>query len=113
MAHARFRLPLLHRYVLSQFLLTLVVCLLAATTLFLVFDFFERLNTFFKEEASILEALSYSLYKIPFIVHVMTPVAVLVSTLISVGRLSQNSELTAMRACGVSIFWIAEPLLFV
>ena len=40
----------------------------------------------------------------------MTPVAVLVATLISVGRLSQSSEITAMRACGMSVFSLAKPL---
>ncbi|MCB0343722.1 MAG: LPS export ABC transporter permease LptG [Bdellovibrionales bacterium] len=102
---------IIHRYLLGQFLITLVLCLFAATSLFLIFDFFERSNEFFKRDATVFEALSYSLYKIPFIIHTMTPVAVLVSTLISVGRLSQNSEITAMRACGISLFWLCRPLI--
>ena len=101
----------LHRYILKQFLVTLAICLLASTSIFLVFDFFERINTFVKEDASIWLSLSYALYKIPFIINLMTPVAVLVSTLIAVGKLAQNSEITAMRACGVSLFWLSKPLL--
>lgn len=105
------KIKIIHRYILKQFLVTLLLCLFAATSLFLIFDFFERSNDFFKSDAEAFDALSYSLYKIPFIIHTMTPVAVLVSTLISVGRLAQNSEVTAMRACGISLFWLCRPLL--
>lgn len=106
------RLPVLHAYILKQFLVTFALCIFAATSLFLVFDFFERLNNFLKEGVAFYNGLLYLLYKIPIIIQLMTPVAVLVATLISVGRLSQHSEITAMRACGVSLFWLAQPLIW-
>lgn len=106
----RLRVPLLHSYLLQQFAVTLCVCLFASTSLFLVFDFFERINLFLREGVSFDKAVLYLLFKIPFIVHLMTPIAVLVSTLLTVGRLAQHSEITAMRACGVSLFWLAKPL---
>jgi len=100
-----------HRYILGQFLVTFTLCVLASTSLFLVFDFFERMRVFFREDSSPIQAITYILFKIPLIVHFMTPVAVLIATLLSIGKLSQNSEITAMRACGISIFWLAKPLL--
>jgi|GEM_PF-237720 len=106
------RLPMLQRYLLRQFLSTLMVSLLVATTVFLVFDFFERVQVFFREDASIFQALSYVFYKIPLVVQLMMPIAVLVSILLSVGRLSQLSEITAMRACGVNLFFLARPLIY-
>ena len=101
---------ILDRYILRQFLSVLLVCLLAATSLFLVFDLFERMRTFIRSDASFLDAFTYMALKIPLIIHLMTPVAVLIATLLSIGRLSQQSEITAMRACGNSIFRIAKPL---
>ncbi len=106
------RLLTLERYLLKQFLSTLLVSLLISTSVFLVFDFFERVTVFFREDASFFQAFAYIFYKIPLVIHLMMPVAVLVSVLFSVGRLSQLSEITAMRACGVSLLTLARPLLF-
>ncbi len=110
---SRFTPNTLQRYLLQNFLGVLTLCLLAATSLFLVFDIFERMRVFVREDASFLQAFSYIGLKIPLIVHLMTPVAVLVATLISIGRLSQSSEITAMRACGMSVFAIVKPLVAV
>ena len=103
----------LQLYVLSQFFSVLFVCLLASISLFLVFDLFDRMNVFIKEGASLGLVLSYMFFKIPLIAQLMMPIAVLVATILSVGRLSQLSEITAMRACGISIFFLARPLLIV
>lgn len=101
----------LQRYILREFLSVLLLCLFAATSLFLVIEMFQRVRVFVREGSTILQAMSYLVLKVPLIIHLMTPVAVLVATLISVGRLSQRSEITAMRACGASILSLAKPLL--
>jgi len=41
----------------------------------------------------------------------VTPVAVLLSTLLSLGLLSKNSEITAMKASGIPLYRIAAPIL--
>lgn len=105
------RLGIIHRYVLREFLVSLILCISAVTSLFIVFDFFERLRIFIKEDAEFIDAVSYLLFKIPLVIHLMTPVGVLIATLLSIGRLSQNSELTAMRACGISILSLARPII--
>ena len=106
-------MTILQRYVLYRFLTVLALCLLASVSLFVVFDIFERLNLFIREGASVLLVLQYTLYKVPLIVQLMLPIAVLVSSIISVGRLSQISEMTAMRAAGLSVWTLAAPLLVV
>lgn len=106
----RYRIHILHRYVLTQFLLNVLLCLLASTSLFLIFDFFERIGTFLKEGATLAQVGTYLLLKIPSICQLMTPISVLVSVVLTIGRLSQLSEITAMRACGASVLWLARPL---
>ncbi len=41
----------------------------------------------------------------------MLPLAVLLGTLVTVGLLTKNSEITVMRACGISLYRTAAPLL--
>lgn len=105
------QIPVLHRYLLRQFVFSFLGCLFAFSSLFLVFDFFDRVRIFIREGSTVVQALSYLLFKLPLMVHLMTPIAVLLGVLMAVGRLSQLSEITAMRACGVSVFWIAKPLI--
>ncbi|MCC6221491.1 MAG: LPS export ABC transporter permease LptG [Deltaproteobacteria bacterium] len=106
-----FLFNILQGYIVRQFLNALVLCLAVSLSIFFVFDLFERINLFFKEYATFAQIASYMLFKIPLIAHLMTPVAVLIATLVSIGQLAQKSELTAMRACGVSMFRIALPLI--
>ena len=103
-------ISILHRYLIRQFLSALILSLAASTTLFLVFDLFERMKTFLREDATILQIVSYMLFKTPLIITLMTPIAVMVAVLVTVGRMSQLSEITAMRACGASIIWLVVPL---
>lgn len=106
-------MKILHRYILSQWLRNLTICLIAVTFLFTLIDFFDRIDNIVEEEASWVLTVMYFLYKIPLTVHLMLPVAVLVATMFTIGMLSKNSEITAMRSSGVTLFWLARPLLFV
>ncbi len=103
----------MQRYILGQFLSAFFICLFASISLFIVFELFERMSVFLKEGASFNQVFSYMLYKIPLVGQLMMPIALLIATLLSVGRLSQVSEITAMRACGASLFFLARPLLLV
>jgi len=101
---------IIHRYILKQFLRNFGICLLAFSMLFLMVDFFDRIDNVLSEGAPFGLIFSYFLFKIPLIISLMLPLAMLVSTLLTIGLLSKNSELTAMRASGLTVFWIARPI---
>lgn len=50
-------------------------------------------------------------YFIPVALTWTIPVGILVATMLVFGRMSANNEITAMRACGVSILQIISPLI--
>lgn len=52
-------------------------------------------------------------YTLPNIVALTIPMALLFGILVAIGRLSSDSELTVMRACGVSLFKLYRPILVV
>jgi len=103
-------MKILHRYVLSQQLRNLALCLMVVVFLFLIFDFFDRIDNIVAENASVLTTIQYFLYKIPMTVSLMLPVAIMAATLLTIGVMAKNSEITAMRAAGVTVCWIAAPL---
>ena len=104
-------MTILHRYITGQFLRTFGLCLAGFVFLFLVFDFMDRIDNILTEDVSVFTVLQYFLYKIPLTLTLMLPVACLVSTLLTFGLLSKNSEITAMRGAGVRVLWLAKPVL--
>jgi lipopolysaccharide export system permease protein len=102
---------IIHRYVTREILRNVSLCSAGFCFLFLIFDFFDRVDNLLTEDTTFFTGLSYFLYKIPLIFNITLPVAMLVGTMFTIGLLSKNSEITAMRAAGMKVFWIAKPVL--
>ena len=103
----------LHRYVATEIIRTLILCSMGFTALFLIFEFFDRIDILMAEGAPLSTILIFFAYKIPPILNVTLPIAMLVSVLFTIGILSKNSEFTAMRAGGLTVLWIARPILII
>jgi lipopolysaccharide export system permease protein len=99
------------RYFIREFLGMLVPIMLAFVILYLIVDFFDRLDILLKNHATPVSALRYFLFKIPLIVTQIMPPAVLAALLLSLGMLSRRNEIIALRASGVSLVQTALPLL--
>ena len=54
----------------------------------------------------------FFLYATATVIPLALPLAILLSSLISFGNLAEKSELTAMKAAGISLFRILRPLAF-
>ncbi|RPI67939.1 MAG: YjgP/YjgQ family permease [Ignavibacteriae bacterium] len=93
---------ILFRYVVRQFLATFFFTLLALCLLFVIIDLFERLDMFIDRGVAAVQLVKYYLVYLPFIAKLIIPIATLLASLFSVGRLSTNNEITAMRASGQS-----------
>ncbi|HJO92664.1 MAG TPA: LptF/LptG family permease [Victivallales bacterium] len=57
------------------------------------------------------DAMKFAVYVAPMALSYTIPWGILVSVLLLFGRMSANNEITAMRACGISIFQIISPLI--
>lgn len=102
---------ILKRYVFTQFLKTYLLMVAAMVGVFLVVDAFERLDEFVTKYGDFRDFVFYYLYKIPFILSYMAPQAILLATVVTLVTLARNNELTAMRACGISLTGITQPIL--
>lgn len=102
---------LLTRYVGSEFLRILLISALAFLSIYLIVDFFERIDNFLEKGTPPRQAVSYFLYKIPQILMQVGPPAILLASVFSLLLLGRNNEVTAMRACGLSLYRISFPIL--
>lgn len=71
----------------------------------------DLVNKIFESDLSWWLAVKVMLLKIPEFVSYALPISVLLATLITYGRLSKDSELIALRSCGVSIYRLVAPAL--
>lgn len=104
---------ILHRYIASQLLRNFLLSLGLFAALFLIIDFFDRIDNIIAAGGTIAATFSYFLYKLPLTINLMLPISMLVATLFTFGIFSKNSELTAMRAAGVSVAFLARPAIII
>jgi len=110
----RARFPLiLDEYAMGSFLRNFVLVLSSLTVLFLIFTFFELIGDIIKYRTPLVTVGDYLLNLIPFILYNVTPLCSLVAVLITFGTLSRTSEITAMKATGVSLYRLVTPVLLV
>ena len=111
--HWRFPLlpQLVDTYVLSNFLFYLVVILATFVSIFLIFNFFDLTGDMIKHDIRLQTMFTYLLFLTPMSIYEFTPICVLVAALANLGTLSKQNEVTAFRACGVSLFRLAMPIL--
>ena len=103
---------ILHRYVLSEFIRLFTLTLSSLIFIYVIVLFFQKMQLFTKHQAPLYLIFEYFLYKIPEIMFEWTlPYGVLFATLLTLGTLSRHSEITAMKAGGVSLYRIISPLL--
>ncbi len=104
-------MKILSRYIIESFLKIFMLCMCAIIVLYLIIEFVENLDYFVENKTSLRYALEYFVLKLPMIIFQTSPVTILLSTLLTLGGLSKSNEITAMKASGVSIYNITNPLL--
>ena len=68
---------------------------------------------FLAQGIPLISFVKFTLCMLPVILTFTVPWAVMVAVMLVFGRLSADSEITAMRACGVSILQIVSPILLI
>ncbi len=101
---------ILSRYILKEFITYLVYSLLAFAAIFILVDLVDKMDKFIDARVGFsIIALNYVFY-LPWVITLVTPVAMLLATMFSLGRLVGDNEITAMKASGISLYRILFPL---
>lgn len=106
-------MSILERYVAMLYARVLGLCLGAFVAIYLIVDFIEKIDRFSKGKPEGAAILRFFLYKTPEIITQVIPLSVLMATMLTLGILARNSELTALRSCGVSLPRVTRPILVI
>ena len=101
---------ILTKYILKEFFSFLIYCILAFVSIFILVDIVENLDKLIDENIRINLIILYYAFFLPYIIVLTIPVAMLLTTMFSLGRLVGDNEITAMKASGISFYRILIPL---
>jgi LPS export ABC transporter permease LptG len=102
---------LMDSYVLSTFVFYFILWLAAFITMIQVFNFFELLKDVVKNHVAMSRVATFHLFLNPLLIYQTLPVAVLLAVLVTFGVMTKNNEVTAFKACGISVRRLGMPVL--
>src|SRR5688572_3682452 len=108
------RLPMLgtlDRYVAGAYARVLGLSAIAMAGIFYISTFLDLSDKVFRGQASWSMLGAFFWYITPQYIYYIVPLSVLLAALVTIGILTKNSELVVMKACGISIYRVALPML--
>ena len=100
-------------YILRAFLVTFGMAIGLLTFFMMGANVAKDLNKFVTQGLPLSSVFEFAICLMPIALTFTIPWAVLVAVMLVFGRLSADSEITAMRACGVSILQIVSPIMII
>ena len=105
-----YSIPLIDRWLLGQIIPPMIFAISAFTVISLsVGVMFDLIRKIVEYGLPVVKALQALIFSLPSFLVLSFPMAVLLSTLLSYGKLSANSELLALRSLGITITRIIAP----
>ncbi|HEV2298248.1 MAG TPA: LptF/LptG family permease [Candidatus Acidoferrales bacterium] len=102
---------ILDLYILRTFFYWMALMLAGFVVLSDAFTLFDLLPDISRHHASTLVIVNYFVHLMPLTAYQLLPLAALVGTLATLGLLAKNNEVTAFKACGISLFRLSMPLI--
>lgn len=105
-------MKIMDRYILKEFIQSLIYCLVAFIFLYIITDLFNYIDEMIRNRLATKIIFIYYGTFIPTIFVQIAPMAALLATVYTLSNFRKHNEITAMRISGVSLWRIIRPLLF-
>ncbi|MBV5338699.1 MAG: LPS export ABC transporter permease LptG [Deltaproteobacteria bacterium] len=102
---------IINRYIAQTWLRLLMLCISGFVGIYLVIDLIEKIPRFMRAGGNAGDMLQYFIWKLPEMISRTATFSVLMATLLTLGVLSRDSEIIALRSCGISLLRISLPML--
>jgi len=104
---------ILRNYFLKEFITPLLMALGVLTFIMILGNLVQITNLVINKGVDIISVSKLFLLMIPFLLTYTLPISALTATLLSLGRLSSDNEIIAIKASGINIFRLIMPQLVV
>ncbi|MEP7233669.1 MAG: LptF/LptG family permease [Ignavibacteriota bacterium] len=102
-------MKLLDRHIIKQFILSTIVSIAAFIIIFIAIDLMEKLDKFLDRKVPFMMILDYYINFTPQMISLVLPIALLLGSLFTTGKMSQNNEIIASRSAGMSLYRFMLP----
>ena len=106
-------MKIITKYLLKAFIGPLIMCFVSFNAIFIVFDLFGQVSKFIDMDVGLMSILKYYGGVLSMYSHWFIPASCMLAALYTMWQLSRHSELTALRASGVSFVKLTLPFLFI
>lgn len=103
-------MPTIRRYILREILVPFGLGLAVFTLILLIARILKLVEMVVNRGVPALEVVKLFSYILPGFLEVTVPMAVLLAVLVAFGRLSSDSEITAMKTSGISLYQLLPPV---
>ena len=101
---------IINRYILREIAVPFVLGLAVFTLILLIARILKLVEMVVNRGVPLLQVLKLFSYILPAFLEVTVPMAVLLAVLVAFGRLSSDSEITALKTSGVSLYQLTRPV---
>ncbi|MDY6823058.1 MAG: LPS export ABC transporter permease LptG [Thermodesulfobacteriota bacterium] len=102
-------MTILFRHIITEITKVFAIVIAIVTVIYITVDFFEKIDNFMAREIAADTIIRFFLFKIPFVVAQVMPVAVLIAALVVFGIMRKNNELVAVKSSGVGTMSLLKP----
>ncbi len=102
----------LNKYLVKESLIPFLLSLGVITTVLFLQFLIRAIDRFLGKGLDVWIILEYLYLNLAWIIALSVPMSLLISTVMTYGRMSQDNEITALKAAGVSVSSIIKPAVF-
>jgi lipopolysaccharide export system permease protein len=103
-------MTIIHSYISRLFFKYFFMILGMVIFIYLTIDFLSRIDGFLAATMPTTHILAYFFFRIPFIISMITPAALLLGVLVVFGLMSKNNEIVALKSSGISEYYLVAPV---
>ena len=102
-------MKILERYILRENFKPFIASLAVVTFVMILDRLLDLLNVIIEKQLNVFTVVQIFGLSLPFMLALTIPMAVLLATIMSFGRLSTDNELVAFKSCGINVFTLMKP----
>ena len=110
-AFPRIEMKIFSKYFARELFRILCLCQIIFLSIYLIVEFLQKIDNFIEAQVPTGIMLAYFIYKTPHLIVLLLPAAALIAVIIMFSLLKKSNELTAIKACGLDIFRVIQPVL--
>jgi len=101
-----------HRYIIREHIAPFIFAFTTIMFVLLLKRMLELIDMLISKDVGIIVISKLLVFNLAWMVALVVPMSVLVATVMAFGRMGASSEITAMKAAGISMYSIVSPMIF-